>query len=207
MSARQAPRRLSFASSRIVLMDSSRARSMNAQVLTITHSASSARSVIGWPAALRRPSISSESTWFFGQPRVVRWTFTRESRTAVVVELERDPQILLAQHSDDLLQIVARLAGHAHLVLVDRRLDLHLRILDQPHDLLGLVDGDALLERNLLPELIAGRLLDGPVGQPLERDAALVQLRLENVGHGLQPHFVGRKQGDPGLLELDLVLR
>src|SRR5688572_8788649 len=75
MSARQAPSFLSLASSRIVLIDSSRARSMNAHVLTIKHSASSAVSTSGNPACVSIPSISSESTWFLGQPRVVRWIF------------------------------------------------------------------------------------------------------------------------------------
>src|SRR6267378_896504 len=75
MSARQEPRFFSFASSRIVSIDSSRARSMKAQVLTTRHSASSGRSASGNPASVSMPSISSESTWFFGQPRVVRWTF------------------------------------------------------------------------------------------------------------------------------------
>src|SRR5687767_4494748 len=190
----------------MVLIDSSRARSMKAHVLTITHSASSARSVIGWPAAARRPSMSSESTWFFGQPSVVRWTFTSRSAVAVVVELERDPEILVPQQGDDLLQIIARLAGDADLVLVDRGLDLQLRVLDQAHDLLGLLDGDPLLEGDLLPQLVARRLLDGPVGEPLQRDAALVQLRLQDVRHRLQLHLVGGEQRDVGLLELHLVL-
>src|SRR5687767_12627657 len=75
ISARHAPRFFSFASSRMVLTDSSRARSMNAHVLTIKHSASSAVSTRGNPACVSIPSISSESTWFLGQPRVVRWTF------------------------------------------------------------------------------------------------------------------------------------
>ena len=79
MSARHAPVSFSRASSRIVATDSSRARSMKAQVLTTRHSASSGRSASGTPAAASIPSISSESTWFFGQPRVVRWTFMDET--------------------------------------------------------------------------------------------------------------------------------
>src|SRR5437588_4720621 len=75
MSDRQRPCSLSWASSRIVFTDSSRARSMKAHVLTMRHSASSARSARENPASVSIPSISSESTWFFGQPRVVRWTF------------------------------------------------------------------------------------------------------------------------------------
>src|SRR3989442_6643570 len=80
MSARQRPVSLSLASSRIVFTDSSRARSMKAHVLTMRHSASWGWVVRGKPASLSMPSISSESTWFLGQPRVVRWTFMSEAQ-------------------------------------------------------------------------------------------------------------------------------
>src|SRR3989442_8446054 len=80
MSARQRPVALSLASSRIVFTDSSRARSMKAHVLTMRHSASSGSVVRGNPASVSMPSISSESTWFLGQPRVVRWTFMSEAQ-------------------------------------------------------------------------------------------------------------------------------
>src|SRR3989441_5106005 len=80
MSARQRPVSLSLASSRIVFTDSSRARSMKAHVLTMRHSASSGSVVRGKPASVSMPSISSESTWFLGQPRVVRWTFMSEAQ-------------------------------------------------------------------------------------------------------------------------------
>src|SRR3989441_9439673 len=80
MSARQRPVSLSLASSRIVFTDSSRARSMKAQVLTMRHSAFSGSVVRGKPASVSMPSISSESTWFLGQPRVVRWTFMSEAQ-------------------------------------------------------------------------------------------------------------------------------
>src|SRR5205809_4042388 len=75
MSARQRPRAVNRASSRIVATHSSRARSMKAHVLTTRHSASSGRSASGNPASVSMPSMSSESTWFLGQPSVVRWTF------------------------------------------------------------------------------------------------------------------------------------
>src|SRR5256886_10892732 len=80
MSARQRPVALSLASSRIVFTDSSRARSMKAHVLTRRHPASSGSVVRGRPASVGMPSISSESTWFLGQPRVVRWTFMSEAQ-------------------------------------------------------------------------------------------------------------------------------
>src|SRR3989454_11015669 len=53
---------------------------MKAHVLTMRHSASSGSVVRGNPASVSMPSISSESTWFLGQPRVVRWTFMSEAQ-------------------------------------------------------------------------------------------------------------------------------
>src|SRR3989454_11426790 len=133
MRLRQRPRSFNRASSRIVATDDSLARSTTAHVLTMRHSASSGRSASGNPASVSMPSISSESTWFFGQPRVVRWIFIIGWRpsipcrpaalhAAVVGELEGDPEVLVPQHRDDLLQIVAVLPGHADLVLLDGRL-------------------------------------------------------------------------------------
>src|SRR6266542_355781 len=95
MRARARPRSLTRASSRIVFTDSSRARSMKAQVLTTRQSAASARSVISWPAWASMPSMSSESTWFFGQPRVVKWTFMASSYdpTALPGESNSEPRL------------------------------------------------------------------------------------------------------------------
>src|SRR5882724_4607737 len=245
MSARQAPRSLSLASSRIVSTDSSRARSMNAQVLTMRHSASSARATSGNPASVSMPSISSESTWFFGQPSVVRWTFMagsqytgerggpdmapsppdarsapgrpwRTSRSRhdyaplhapVVRELDRDSEVLVPQQRDDLLEVVSVLARDAYLVGLDRRLHLDLRVLDDPDDLLGLLDRNPLLERDLLAERAARRLLHLAVGERLERHPTLVETRLEDVHDRLELHVVGRHDGEVGLLERDLALR
>src|SRR5512145_642143 len=151
MSARQEPCAFSFARSRIVSIDSSRARSMKAHVLTMMHSASSGCDASGNPASVSMPSISSESTWFFGQPRVVRWTFipgaqytvaTAALNAAVVRELERDPEVLVPQHRNDLLQIVAVLPGDPDLILLDRGLHLDLRVLDEPDDFAGALDRD-----------------------------------------------------------------
>ena len=55
---------------RIVAIDSSRASSTNAQVLTTTRSASSADAGSDQPSASIVPVSLSESTWFLGQPRV-----------------------------------------------------------------------------------------------------------------------------------------
>src|SRR6478752_3232871 len=52
-------------------MDSSLAESMNAQVLTMSTSASSASLVISMPWASTPPSMISASTRFFAQPREI----------------------------------------------------------------------------------------------------------------------------------------
>ncbi len=56
-------------------MDSSLAESMNAQVLTMSTSASSADAVISMPCARTLPSMISASTRFFAQPREIMPTF------------------------------------------------------------------------------------------------------------------------------------
>src|SRR5439155_24200985 len=70
----------SIASSRDRCTDTSLARSMKAHVLTMRPLAYSGSVVSGNPASVSMPSISSESTWFLGQPRVVRWTFMSEAQ-------------------------------------------------------------------------------------------------------------------------------
>src|SRR4051812_26514405 len=72
----QLPSVLCRAISRIVSIDSCFAESMNAQVLTIRTSASAASGVSSWPACCDSPSITSESTRFFGQPSEIIPTFT-----------------------------------------------------------------------------------------------------------------------------------
>src|SRR4030095_2570442 len=154
MSARHEPCSFSFANSRIVLIDSSRARSMKAHVLTMTHSASSGAVASGNPASVSMPSMSSESTWFFGQPSVVRWTFMAGSGipckrggpgAARACGLGRDGEIRI-RRARDLLQSVAGRPGHGALVLLDRRLRPDFRILDEPEDLPGALDRDPLLQ-------------------------------------------------------------
>ncbi len=57
-------------SARIVSIDSRRASSMNAHVLTTTRSAADASSVAVIPSASNVPTSLSLSTWFLGQPKV-----------------------------------------------------------------------------------------------------------------------------------------
>jgi hypothetical protein len=63
-----APVFFSSAISRIASIDSCLARSMKAQVLTTSTSASRASAVNVCPACSVSPSITSESTRFLGQP-------------------------------------------------------------------------------------------------------------------------------------------
>ena len=54
--------------------------------------------------------------------------------SAVVLELERDGLVQLAEAGDDSLEIVAALAGDAHRVALDLRLDLRKLVADQLRD-------------------------------------------------------------------------
>src|SRR5262245_17495275 len=128
------------------------------------------------------------------------------SRATVVRELERDAEVLLFQHRDDLLKIVAVLARDAHLIFLDRGLHANLAVLDEAHDLLGALDRDPLLERDLLAERTARALLDLTVRERLQRHAALVQARLEDVDDRLQLHVVRRGRVDVGLLDRHVAL-
>src|SRR3954453_2213999 len=70
VTTRRAPGRFESASARAVSIDSCRAASTNAQVLTTMRSASSACPAGVRPSARREATTLSESTAFFGQPRV-----------------------------------------------------------------------------------------------------------------------------------------
>ena len=107
------------------------------------------------------------------------------------------------------LQRVAIPAGHAHQVALNRGLHLLLAVLDRLHDLARLLDGDALLQRDLLAHGGTGRGSDGPERQALQRHLALHQLLLQNLGHGFQLEFVLAGQHDliVLLVELDVGLR
>src|SRR5580693_7451133 len=77
MSRRHDPVFLWPAISRIASIDSCFAESMKAHVLTTSTSAAAGSSVSSWPAPCARPSITSESTRFFGQPSEMRPIFMK----------------------------------------------------------------------------------------------------------------------------------
>src|SRR5438067_40597 len=70
VTTRRAPGRRSSLNERTVSIDSSRAASMNAHVFTTTTSASEGSSAATSPSATSVPTSLSESTLFFGHPRV-----------------------------------------------------------------------------------------------------------------------------------------
>src|SRR4029453_561077 len=143
MSARARPRSFSLARSRMVLTDSSRARSMKAHVLTTRHSAASGRGTISWPAPASMPSMSSESTWFFGQPRVVKWTFMGRPHDPIRLPTASNRRALWKG-----LERPARLGGVLEIAGLERGFELaaglrHLPLLgvDQPEVIADLGDG------------------------------------------------------------------
>ena len=78
----------------------------------------------------------------------------------VVAELQRDAEIVVAQRLHRLLQVVLRRRADAHLIGLDRRLDLlQLLVLDELDDLARRLDRDALLNRDDAPDRAAGRRL------------------------------------------------
>src|SRR2546422_6285416 len=139
--------------------------------------------------------------------RGASWATALESDATVVRELDRDAEVALLQEPDHLLEVVAVLARDADLVLLDRGLHLELRVLDEADDLPRLLDRDPLLERDLLLERPAGGLLDLAIRERLERYAALVETRLEDVDDRLELHVVGAEHEDLVRLEPELVLR
>jgi len=114
----------------------------------------------------------------------------------VVGELHVDPEIARAQQRHYFLQGIAILAGNAHQIPLDGRLDLLLAILDRLHDVARLLDGDALLQADLLPHARSSSRSDGPVDQTLQRNTTLDQLLLQDLGHGLEAELVAAVQDD-----------
>src|SRR5262245_9190016 len=189
---------LTRADSRMASIDSSLAGPMKAHVFTTRTSAASGSSTISCPARVRTPSMTSVSTWFFGQPRVTTCTRRRLDTCSIteVDELHRDPEVAVAQQLDHALQVVALLPGHAHLIGLDGRLDLELRILDQLDDLARLVGGDAFLEREVLLRAAARPGLDRFLGQRLQRHLPARELLAQDVGEGPDLEIVGGAEVD-----------
>ena len=105
-------------------VDSSFAGSMKAQVLMTTVSARPASDSNRHPALESLAIITSVSTRFFAQPRLMNATLrTGRVSLTVVYELQRQLELHRAQRSDHLLQIVLVLAGDANLLVLKLRGD------------------------------------------------------------------------------------
>src|SRR5204863_9623647 len=96
------------------------------------------------------------------------------SRSAAVVRgLKGDAEVALADQGDGLLQLVLVAPRDAHLVALDRRLHLQLRVLDLPDDFLRLLRLDPLHDLDVLPYRAAGGLLDLLIVERLQGYVAL----------------------------------
>src|SRR6266852_4073756 len=89
----------------------------------------------------------------------------------IIRELERDAQILRFDEGDDGLEVIPVLARDAHLLLLDGGLHPDLGVLDEAHDLLGLLHGNAVLEGDALAHRPPRRRLGILDGQRVEVDA------------------------------------
>src|ERR1700753_260477 len=101
--------------------------------------------------------------------------------SAVIDKLQSEVEFLALQQGDDRLQVVLLLGRDPQLLALHLGLDaLGALVPDDLAELLGVVLGDAFLEADGQPVLLAGQL--GLAGvQHLERDPALDQLVLEHV--------------------------
>src|SRR6266850_322434 len=108
----------------------------------------------------------------------------------VIRELHVNAKVLRLQRSDHLLQSVAVFPRNSHHVALNRRLDFHLRVLDEPHDFLRLLLRDALLNLRSLLHGAPGGGFRIPVRQGLQRHSATHQFLLQNVIHVSQFGFV-----------------
>src|SRR5262245_56262379 len=111
----------------------------------------------------------------------------RSSVRAVIAELHINPEVVITQLCDYLLQSVAVFASDAHQVALNRSLDFELGVLDELDDPLGLLLRNALLQADALPHGAARRLLNLAVSQSFQRHTALNELRLQNVIQAFEP--------------------
>src|SRR5215470_10961856 len=107
--------------------------------------------------------------------------------SAVVDELQGQAEVFALHQGDDRLQVILLLGRDAQLVALCLGPDsLRPLIPDELGDLPGVVGGDAFLEADPEPVLLAGEPRVAGI-EGLERDPALDQLLLEHVEHRLGP--------------------
>src|SRR5665213_3020103 len=130
----------------------------------------------------------------------------RATSIAKIVELQRYPDVRLAQKGDGFLQVVAFLAQHAHLLALYLCLHLELRILDEARDLPAGIGIDAMLQNGQLlgPGEIDLGVFDFETG---DVDAAFGQLELEDFQHLFELKVGRRGQGYRPFLKLERRIR
>src|SRR2546430_5135706 len=112
--------------------------------------------------------------------------------SAVVRELERDPEVVFLDRTDRSLQIVLGLAHHADLGALDLGLDLRDGLPDVLGDLLSLLVGDPGDERDRLADRTLRCRLDLAGLQRLQGYLAADRLLLEDLVRGLEA-VLGRR--------------
>src|SRR5690606_9094376 len=133
------------------------------------------------PDARTNDSLSSLSSIHMpSATRIIAWRSVAE-----VIELQRHSQLLLAQHGDNLLQVVALFAGDAHFLSLNGRLYLHLLVFDQLDDLARQLIVYALPQGDSLPRFLTC-LLDLAQLHAAYVHPAPGQLAVENVQHLLE---------------------
>src|SRR3954464_8861591 len=105
----------------------------------------------------------------------------RGGLSAVVLELQRDGKIEIAQSGDDALEIVTALAGHADGVTLDLRLDLRDLVPDEFGDLLRDLLRQPAAQPDRLADLVAAGFLHLAPVEDLERQVAPDRLGFDEV--------------------------
>ena len=119
-----------------------------------------------------------------------------------VIELQRHAELMAAQRSNGVLQVITLLAGHAHLLALDGGLHFELGVLDMRNDLLRQLFIDTFLERGLLLHQLAGSksVLDL---KAFDIDLALDQRQLEDLDLRFQLEVRFGGEVDRQFLELE----
>src|SRR5882672_4896374 len=126
-------------------------------------------------------------------------------RLPVVLELERNGLVELAQPDDHPLELVLALARHANGIALDARLDLRELVADELRESLGEGVVEAAPELDHLAHLVAAGGLDLAPVEDLQRQVAPDRLRRDQVLDRRGAAFVVGQQRQLvlGLLEID----
>src|SRR6266480_5656715 len=139
--------------------------------------------------------------------REAMWRDERVGLRPIVRELQRDPEVMLLDGCDGLLQVVLALAEHADLVALDLRLDLQPARLDELRDLFRLLVADARQDRDGLSNVSFGGRVDLTFGERLQGDVALDRLLLEDLQRRLQAILRRGSELDRRVILRDIRLR